>query len=79
MYKRQALWLHGEEDQLVPYDGTAVGWSRIADAGAEAATYAGARHEIFNETNKREVVHDVLTFVLRHAGRACLVYTARCV
>ncbi len=65
-----ALWLHGEEDQLVPYDGTAVGWSRIADAGAEAGTYAGARHEIFNETNKREVVHDVLTFVRRHAGRA---------
>lgn len=68
-----ALWLHGEDDQLVPYEGTQAGWSKIADAGAEAGTYVGARHEIFNETNKREVVHDVLAFVHRYAGRAAQV------
>lgn len=60
-----ALWLHGEDDRLVPYDGTALGWARIATAGAEAGTYEQARHEIFNETNRREVVHDVLTFIHR--------------
>ncbi|PID96630.1 MAG: lysophospholipase [Actinomycetales bacterium] len=60
-----ALWLHGEQDELVPYDGTAAGWERITSAGAEAGTYAGARHEIFNETNKREVVDDVLAFLHR--------------
>lgn len=59
------LWLHGEDDHLVPYDGTAVGWARVAGPGDEAGTYAGARHEIFNETNRREVVDDVLAFVRR--------------
>jgi alpha-beta hydrolase superfamily lysophospholipase len=64
------LWLHGAEDQLVPYDGTVVGWSHLADAGSEASTYPGARHEIFNETNKYEVLSDVLAFVGRHVPPA---------
>jgi alpha-beta hydrolase superfamily lysophospholipase len=62
------LWLHGSEDQLVPYDGTAVGWSHLADAGSEASTYLGAKHEVFNETNKYEVLSDVLAFVHRHTA-----------
>lgn len=57
------LWLHGEEDQLVPYDGTASGWEDFAGALSRAKSYPGARHEIFNETNKDEVLDDVLAFI----------------
>lgn len=60
------LWLHGEEDQLVPMAATREGWADLAGAGAEATSYPGARHEIFNETNKDEVLDDALAFVHRH-------------
>lgn len=60
------LWLHGEEDQLVPYAGSHLGWQRIAGPESEARSYPGARHEIFNETNKDEVLDDVIGFVRRY-------------
>ena len=60
------LWLHGEEDQLVPYAGTESGWPAIAGDRAEHKSYPGARHEIFNETNQDEVLDDVVGFVRRH-------------
>lgn len=64
------LWLHGEEDQLVPIDDSRDGWARIRGEGSEERTYPGARHEIFNETNQDEVLDDVLAFVRRHLGRS---------
>ncbi|WP_028659822.1 alpha/beta hydrolase [Nocardioides insulae] len=62
------LWLHGEEDPLVPYDGSAAGWATYAGAGAESKSYPGARHEIFNETNREDVLVDLLDFVHRQLG-----------
>jgi alpha-beta hydrolase superfamily lysophospholipase len=61
--------VHGEDDQLVPYDGTRTGWPTIAGPDAEDKVYPGARHEIFNETNQDEVLDDVLAFVHRHLPR----------
>jgi alpha-beta hydrolase superfamily lysophospholipase len=63
---RPLLWLHGEEDQLVPYTGTRTGWPSLAGSQAEEKSYSGARHEIFNETNQDEVLDDVVAFVHRH-------------
>ncbi|HET7304757.1 MAG TPA: alpha/beta hydrolase [Segeticoccus sp.] len=60
------LWLHGEEDQLVPRAGSAEGWETLAGKRAQATSYPGARHEIFNETTKDEVLDDVLAFVHAH-------------
>ena len=60
------LWLHGEEDQLVPIEPSREGWARIAGPGARQKSYPGARHEIFNETNRAEVLDDVLAFVHDH-------------
>ena len=60
------LWLHGEDDQLVPMAASREGWQRIAGPGAEQKSYPGARHEIFNETNRSEVLDDVLAFVHAH-------------
>lgn len=57
------LWLHGEEDQLVPMADTKRGWESLAGRHASAKSYPGARHEIFNETNQDEVLDDVIAFV----------------
>lgn len=64
------LWLHGGDDALVPYDGSAIGWASLAgptgEHGHRAKVYPGARHEIFNETNADEVLGDVVDFVEDH-------------
>ena len=57
------LWLHGEADELVPIDGSRVGWESLAGRHAVAKSYPEARHEIFNETNRDEVLGDVVAFV----------------
>ncbi|SMC64818.1 alpha/beta hydrolase [Janibacter indicus] len=62
------IWLHGADDQLVPIDRSDEGWAHIAPDGALSKRYPGARHEIFNETNREEVLDDVLAFVHEHIG-----------
>ncbi len=56
------LWLHGEDDPLVPLDGTREGIDSIRGTRFEYKLYPGARHEIFNETNREEVLGDVVAF-----------------
>ena len=51
------LWLHGEEDQLVPMAGSRRGIA-YRNANVTEKIYPGARHEIFNELNKDEVLAD---------------------
>jgi alpha-beta hydrolase superfamily lysophospholipase len=63
------LWLHGEEDQLVPIAQTRAGWADFAGRHARSKTYPGARHEIFNETNQDEVLGDVLAFIHENLHR----------
>ena len=60
------IWLHGEDDELVPIGPSREGWARIAPDGAPTRTYPGARHEILNETDREEVIADVLAFVHEH-------------
>ena len=64
------LWLHGGDDELVPYDESVTGWASLAgptgEHGHRAKVYPGARHEIFNETNADEVLDDVIDFVRDH-------------
>ena len=57
------LWLHGEQDQLVPIAQTRAGWAALAGRHSASKTYPGARHEIFNETNQAEVLDDVIGFI----------------
>lgn len=66
-----ALWLHGEDDDLVPIADTRAGMDRIRGLGFEEIIYPGARHEVFNETNSEEVLADLTAFVRRVlAGKA---------
>ena len=60
-----ALWLHGEDDQLVPMVETRTGMDRIRGLRFEEAIYPGARHEVFNETNSAQVLADLTDFVHR--------------
>ncbi|WP_110181788.1 alpha/beta hydrolase [Nocardioides solisilvae] len=60
------LWLHGEDDRLVPIGPSREGFATLGGRRAEQRTYPGARHEILNETNRDEVLDDVLAFVGRH-------------
>lgn len=60
------LWLHGEDDALVPIGPSREGWEQIRGEGAQERSYPGARHEIFNEINRDEVLDDVFAFVHEH-------------
>jgi alpha-beta hydrolase superfamily lysophospholipase len=57
------LWVHGEDDQLVPVEGSRVVIERLGGK-ARHRTYPGARHEVFNETNADEVLDDVTDFLV---------------
>lgn len=64
------LYLHGEDDQLVPPAPSLDGLQRLRGSATEVVTYPGARHEIFLETNRDQVLADVVAFVQRVlAGR----------
>ncbi|CAM3217982.1 lysophospholipase [Stackebrandtia soli] len=59
------LWVHGEDDQLVPLPESRGGVDRIKGDDFAERIYSGARHEVFNETNKDEVLADVTGFLDR--------------
>ena len=59
------LWLHGDDDELVDAADTRAGTDRVRGLGFEEHTYIGARHELFNELNRDEVLTDVTDFVTR--------------
>jgi alpha-beta hydrolase superfamily lysophospholipase len=62
------LWIHGEEDQLVPIAGARETLGMIRGDRFTEKVYAGARHEVFNETNHDEVIGDVVAFIGRSLG-----------
>jgi alpha-beta hydrolase superfamily lysophospholipase len=62
------LWIHGEDDQLVPIGETRAGIETLGFTALEEVVYPGARHEVFNETNKDEVLAKTADFVERVTG-----------
>jgi alpha-beta hydrolase superfamily lysophospholipase len=62
------LWLHCEEDQLVPISETRKGIDALGFTRLEEVIYPGARHEVFNETNKAEVLTRTADFIDRVTG-----------
>ncbi len=61
------LWVHGSDDRLVPLEGTRVGVTAIMGEDFTARVFPGARHEVFNETNRDEVLGEVVRFAQRFA------------
>lgn len=62
------LWIHGSEDRLVPILGVRETMALIGGDRLEEHVYAGSRHEVFNETNRDEVLDDVVAFIERSLG-----------
>ena len=59
------LYIHGEADQLVPPAFTRPAFENLRGERSEEKVYPEARHEIFNETNRDEVIGDVVAFINR--------------
>ncbi|WP_432132117.1 lysophospholipase [Streptomyces tendae] len=57
------LWVHGDDDRLVPLPGSRVGVEPLSGGDLTERIYPGARHEVFNETNRAEVFADVTHFL----------------
>ncbi len=57
------LWVHGAADELVPLSGTRGGIEEIRGEDLAEIVYPDARHEVFNETNRDEVLAAVTGFV----------------
>ncbi|WP_333778099.1 alpha/beta hydrolase [Streptomyces sp. IBSBF 3136] len=59
------LWLHGDDDRLVPLPGSRIGVERLAGGRATERIFAGARHEVFHETDRAAVHAEVIGFLDR--------------
>jgi alpha-beta hydrolase superfamily lysophospholipase len=57
------LWIHGEEDPLAPIAHAAPALERIRGTAFEERRYPGARHELFNETNRDKIIAGVVAFI----------------
>jgi alpha-beta hydrolase superfamily lysophospholipase len=62
------LWIHGEADELVPLADTRPAVEAARGDVFEEKIYPQARHEVLNETNRDEVIGDVIAFLRRHVG-----------
>ena len=62
------LWLHGEDDPLVPVENTRPAIERLGSERLESIVYPGARHEVLNETNRAEVLAALTAFIDRALG-----------
>ncbi len=58
-----AIWLHGGDDTIAPYVHAEAVARRVIGADGVHIRYDGARHEIFNEINREEVLDDVIVFL----------------
>lgn len=57
------LWIHGEADPLVPLDATRPMMAHLRGKHFKEKIYPGAKHEVFNEINRDEVIGDVIAFI----------------
>ncbi len=57
------LWIHGEADPLVPLAATRPMMTHLRGARFREKIYPGAKHEVFNEINRDEVIGDVIAFI----------------
>ena len=63
------MWIHGEDDQLVPIEGSRAGVEHLRGSQFVERTYPEARHELFNELNADDVLAEVTAFIRAQVGR----------
>jgi WS/DGAT/MGAT family acyltransferase len=59
------LWLHGEQDQITQIEDAQVGFDALQPENFERHVYPGAKHEVYNEINRNEVLNDLVSFINR--------------
>ncbi|MFZ1985222.1 MAG: alpha/beta fold hydrolase [Desulfatitalea sp.] len=64
------FWIHGEADPLVPLEATRPMMAHLRGTRFQEKFYPGAKHEVFNETNRDEVIGDVLAFISKTLAQA---------
>ncbi|MGW2829905.1 alpha/beta fold hydrolase [Streptomyces sp. NPDC001286] len=57
------LWLHGDDDRIVPLSGSRVGIEALGGGRHTERIYRGARHEVFHETDRAQVFADLTRFL----------------
>ncbi|MER6628599.1 lysophospholipase [Streptomyces sp. NPDC000987] len=57
------LWLHGDDDRLVPLAGSRIGVERLSGGRLTERIRPGARHEVFHETDRAEVFAELTRFL----------------
>ncbi|ARP73312.1 alpha/beta hydrolase [Streptomyces pluripotens] len=57
------LWLHGDDDRLVPLPGSRAGVERLSGGRLTEQIFTGARHEVFHETTKERAHTAVIRFL----------------
>ncbi|MFC4049585.1 alpha/beta hydrolase [Actinomadura syzygii] len=63
------FYVHGAADEIVRPPDTRIGIEAIRGPALTEHFYPGARHEVFNETNRDAVLTDVTAFIDRVLGR----------
>ena len=63
------MWIHGEDDQLVPIEGSRAGIEHLRGPDFVERTWPQARHELFNELNADEVIDEVRAFIRDRLAR----------
>ncbi|GLZ44679.1 lysophospholipase [Actinomycetospora sp. NBRC 106375] len=61
------LWVHGEDDQLVPLDSTRPVMEKLGGSDVTSRIEPGARHEVLNETTNDAILDDISAFIARVA------------
>lgn len=57
------LIMHGEKDGLTKYEASELLYEKSTSGDKTLKIYQGAKHEIFNETNRAEVLHDATEWI----------------
>ena len=59
------LFCHGDDDPYVDYRTSLAAVEAMPSADTTIRVYEGARHELVNETNRDEVIDEIVAFVAR--------------
>ena len=62
------LFCHGDDDPFVDYRTSLAAVESMPSDDITIRVYEGARHELVNETNRDEVIDEIVGFVTRVAG-----------
>ncbi|MEU6818138.1 lysophospholipase [Streptomyces sp. NPDC046860] len=57
------LWLHGDDDRLVPVGGSRTGVAHLGAGRATERIFPGARHEVFHETDRVKAFAELTAFL----------------